>query len=84
LIVAKPKDNRFQSVGTPRRFLMFNIIYYILYCLYNENKGRRVNFEGEKKRDIFKKNNNKKIFFSFLKTVYKKCRLCYYNPNRNL
>lgn len=55
MIVAKPKDNRFQSVGTPRRFLMFNIIYYILYCLYNENEGRRVNFEGEKKRDVFKK-----------------------------
>lgn len=42
---------------------MFNIIYYILYCLYNENKGRRVNFEGEKKSDIFKKNNNKKFLF---------------------
>lgn len=55
MIVAKPKDNRFQSVGTPRRFLMFNIIYYVLYCLYNENEGRRVNFEGEKKRDVFKK-----------------------------
>lgn len=41
-------------------------------------------FCKRQQRDIFKKNNNKKIFFSFLKTVYKKCRLCYYNPNRNL
>ena len=61
---------------------MVNIIYYIVYIV--KIKGGGENFKGEKKRDIFKKNNNKKIFFSFLKTVYKKRRLCYYNPNRNL
>lgn len=54
---------------------MFNIIYYILYCLYNENEGRRVNFEGEKKRDIFKKNNNKKNFLFLLKNGLQKMPL---------
>lgn len=61
MIVAKHAGNHFQSVGTPRRFLMFNIIYYIVYIV--KKKGRRVNFEGEKKRDIFKKIIMKNFLF---------------------
>jgi len=61
---------------------MFNIIYYIVYIV--KIKGGGENLKARRSAIFSKKNNNKKIFFSFLKKVYKKCRLCYYNPNRNL